>query len=74
MVDRSDQAEFLDDRDELATRDDGPSLVAHPQQTFEIIDDSGCRAHHRLESKHQPALAKCRLDRRPYSQVTPLSL
>ncbi len=48
----SDQTEFLDDGDKFASRDDGPLLVAHSQQAFEIIDHSGCRAYHRLECKH----------------------
>ena len=69
-VDQADQALFLDDRDELGTGDDASRLVAHPQQAFEIIDPSGCRAHHGLESKEQTILAERGLDRGPDGRAT----
>src|SRR6266481_1989622 len=70
-VDKSNQAQLLDRRDEFATGDDAPFQVAHPQQAFEIIHLSGRRAHHWLESKEQAIFAQCGLNRRAYRQAVP---
>jgi len=65
-VDEADQPQLFDGRNKLAPGDNPSILIAHPQQAFEIIDLSGRRTHHRLESKEQPILAQRGLNRRPH--------
>jgi len=72
-VNQADPAESLDDGDKLATGDDVALFIAHPQQTFEVIDLSRRCAYHRLERKKQAVLAKCRFHRRANSRPAPIA-
>jgi hypothetical protein len=68
-VDKTNQAQLLDRRDEIAASDDAAFQVAHSQQALEIVHFSCRRADHRLEGKEQPIVAQCRLNCRAYRQA-----
>jgi len=63
VVNKSNQTQLFDRRDEFAPCNDVAPHIAHAEQAFEIIRLSRCRANHGLEGEEQPVLAQRRLHR-----------
>jgi hypothetical protein len=58
-IDKADQAQWLDDRNEFAASHNAAFRLAHPKQAFKIVHHCSRGTHDRLEGKKQPNVTQC---------------